>query len=209
MTIPTFSCRDPLQAEFWDQRFAQEFTPWDKGGLPAQIQQFVVQHAPMNCLIPGCGNAYEVALFAEHGWQVAAIDFSAEAIRHAQQHLSTIDARLTQMLVQADFFSYNPPFALQCIYERAFLCALPPKLWPQVAARWAQLLPAQGLLAGYFFIAEEAAEKVSEKGPPFCSTQQRLDELLSENFVCIENAAVADSIAVFAGKERWQVWQRK
>ena len=207
MNTPTFTCRDPLQAEFWDQRFGEHFTPWDKGGLPAQIQAFVALHAPMASLIPGCGNAYEVALFAEHGWPVRAIDFSAQAIASAQQHLQKISPNLPEMLVQADFFTYTPPFALQCIYERAFLCALPPALWPQVAARWAQLLPAQALLAGYFFIDADAEQK--PKGPPFCITQQHLNSLLDAHFVCLEDEAVTDSIAVFAGKERWQVWQRK
>lgn len=87
------------------------------------------------------------------------------------------------------------------------LCALPQKLWPQVATRWAQLLPAQALLAGYFYIDPDAAQK--PKGPPFCITQEDVDSLLSEYFVCLENTAVTDSIAVFAEKERWQVWQRK
>lgn len=207
MSTPNFSCRDPLLAQFWDERFDEQFTPWDKGGLPAQMQAFVTSHAPMATLIPGCGNAHEVALLAEHGWQVRAIDFSEQAIASAQQNLQKISPSLGEMLVQADFFTYTPPFTLGCIYERAFLCALPQKLWPQVAARWAQLLPAQALLAGYFFIDPEAAQK--PKGPPFCITQEDVDSLLSEYFVCLENTAVTDSIAVFAGKERWQVWQRK
>ena len=37
---------------------------------------------------------------------------------------------------------------------------------------------------------------------------EQLDELLSPNFVRIEDAAVDDSIPVFFGRERWQVWRR-
>ena len=37
---------------------------------------------------------------------------------------------------------------------------------------------------------------------------EKLDELLSPNFVRIEDAAVDDSIPVFSGRERWQVWRR-
>lgn len=209
MSTPNFSCRDPLLAQFWDERFDEQFTPWDKGGLPAQMQVFVTSHAPMATLIPGCGNAHEVALLAEHGWPVRAIDFSEQAIASAQQNLQKISPSLGEMLEQADFFLYTPPFALQCIYERAFFCALPPALRPQVAARWAQLLPAQALLAGYFFIDADADAEQKPKGPPFCITQQHLNSLLDAHFVCLEDAAVTDSIAVFAGKERWQVWQRK
>lgn len=205
--MPEFSSRDPLQAQFWDERFAQGFTPWDKGGLPQQLCDFVAQHAAMATLIPGCGNAHEVALFAQHAWPVAAIDFSPQAVQSARHQLQALAPNLANLVQEADFFHYTPAFAVQCIYERAFLCALPPKLWPQVAARWAQLLPANGLLAGYFFIDPQAEQK--PKGPPFCISQSHLNQLLDADFVCLQDEAVSDSIAVFAGLERWQVWQRR
>jgi len=58
-------------------------------------------------------------------------------------------------------------------------------------------------LAGYFFLCDQP------KGPPFGILPEQLDELLAPNFACIEDAAVSDSIPVFAGHERWQVWQRR
>ena len=80
---------------------------------------------------------------------------------------------------------------------------MPPAKWPQVAARWAQLLPAGALLAGYFFFDD------SPKGPPFGITRAALDALLQAEFVCEADDAVSDSIAVFADKERWMVWRRR
>ena len=106
-------------------------------------------------------------------------------------------------LVCADFFSFTPAAPYSLIYERAFLCALPRKLWADWGRRVAELLPAGGLLAGYFFICDQA------KGPPFGILSEQLDELLTPNFTCIEDAAVDDSIAVFSGRERWQVWRRR
>jgi trans-aconitate methyltransferase len=47
-------------------------------------------------------------------------------------------------------FEYQPAFTPDLIYERAFLCAIPPAMRPQLLARWAELLPAGGLLAGFF-----------------------------------------------------------
>ena len=38
---------------------------------------------------------------------------------------------------------------------------------------------------------------------------EQLDALLSPHFERIEDAPVDDSIPVFAGRERWQVWQRR
>ncbi|MGV0951899.1 MAG: hypothetical protein ACOYB3_14615, partial [Azonexus sp.] len=47
------------------------------------------------------------------------------------------------------------------------------------------------------------------KGPPFGILPEQLDELLTPNFTRIEDAAVDDSIPVFSGRERWQVWRRR
>jgi hypothetical protein len=72
-----------------------------------------------------------------------------------------------------------------------------------VAARWAQLLAPGGLLAGYFFFDD------APKGPPFGIARAQLDTLLAPHFDCIADDPVADSIPVFAGKEKWMVWRRR
>jgi SAM-dependent methyltransferase len=203
-TMPEFTSRDPATPVFWDERFQQAFTPWDRGGVPEALRQFVHAAAqPLRTLIPGCGAAYEVGFLAEAGWDVVAIDFSVAAVAAAKAQLGSWADRVHE----ADFFTYLPPYAppqtLQLIYERAFLCALPRRMWPAVAARWATLLPPGGLLAGFFYFDDVA------KGPPFGIAPAMLDDLLQTNFERIDDRAVADSIAVFAGKERWQIWRRR
>ncbi len=47
------------------------------------------------------------------------------------------------------------------------------------------------------------------KGPPFGILPEQLEALLQPNFERIADQAVEDSIAVFAGRERWQVWRRR
>jgi hypothetical protein len=46
------------------------------------------------------------------------------------------------------------------------------------------------------------------KGPPFGIARERLEALLAPHFDCIVDQAVADSIPVFEGRERWMVWRR-
>ncbi|MGZ8290517.1 MAG: methyltransferase [Telluria sp.] len=197
--MPEFDSRDPKSPAFWDERFERGFTPWDKGGVPAQLRGFVAKAKPGAVLIPGCGAAYELVHFSEAGWDAVAIDFSPAAVERARGTVGQWSGRV----VEADFFAYAPPAALDTIYERAFLCALPRAMWPQVAKRWAQLLPSGGLLAGFFFFDDVP------KGPPFGIGRDELDSLLSPDFRCIEDAEVLDSIPVFAGKERWMIWQRR
>jgi hypothetical protein len=198
--MPEFDSRDPNSPAFWDQRFERGFTPWDRGGVPQALRAFVAARAQsLRTLIPGCGAAYELVFLSEQGWDATAIDFSPVAVATAKAAVGQWSERVEQ----ADFFAWQPKQPLDMIYERAFLCALPRAMWPQVAARWADLLGPGGLLAGFFFFDDAA------KGPPFGISAERLDELLLPNFTCVEDAPVDDSIAVFEGKERWQVWQRR
>ena len=193
-----FQQRDPLSPAFWDERFERRFTPWDRGGVPQDLQQFVAASGPLRTLIPGCGSAYELAFLAGAGWDATAIDFSSAAVTAGKAAAGPWAERV----VQADFFSWPAPQPLELIYERAFLCAMPRAMWPQVAARWAALLPAGALLAGFFFFDE------APKGPPFGITRAQLDALLQPDFELVDERQASDSIAVFAGKERWMVWRR-
>ncbi|MEN9478615.1 MAG: hypothetical protein RLZZ298_10 [Pseudomonadota bacterium] len=190
----------PEHPDFWCKRFGAGTTPWDAGKVPAAFADFIArQAAPCNTLIPGCGSAWEAGHLAEHAWPVTALDFSPVAVDAAREILGNAPVDL----VCDDFFSFIPRRPYQLIYERAFLCALPRKLWADWGKRVAELLPSGGLLAGYFFLCEQP------KGPPFGILPDQLDELLATNFERIEDAAVNDSIAVFLGKERWQVWRRR
>lgn len=175
--------------------------PWDRGGVPADLQAFVQDHAaqPLVTLIPGCGLGHEVAYLHAAGWDVTAIDFSPAAVLAARQLLGA----LGEYVREADFFEFAPLRDVQLIYERAFLCAMPSRLWSQVVARWAELLPAGGLVAGYFFFDD------APKGPPFGIELAQLDALMTPYFDRVDDKPVADSIPVFQGKERWQVWQRR
>ena len=177
--------------------------PWDKGGVPQAFQNYVHATAATTILIPGCGMGYEVAYLAEAGWDVTAIDFSEVAVSSAQAVLG----KWADRVVQADFFTFVPSASLKVIYERAFLCALPPKMRPQIVRRWAELLPVGGDLAGFFFFDE--GQKNSPKGPPFGIARSELEQLLQPYFDLMEDQSVSDSIAVFIGKERWQVWRRR
>lgn len=199
----------PEHPDFWCKRFGEGITPWDAGKVPDDFAAFVArQPGPLNTLIPGCGSAWEALHLNAANWPVTALDFSPTAVAKARAVLGDAVARDPDSkrgvdLVCADFFTYAPCRPLDLIYERAFLCALPRKLWDDWAKRVGELLPSSALLAGYFFICEQP------KGPPFGILPEQLEALLGENFVRLEDVAVNDSIPVFSGRERWQVWQRR
>lgn len=195
-----FVHRDPSAPAFWDERIARQFVPWDQRDVPAELAHFV-GHAeqPMSVFVPGCGMGHEVNYLVEAGWPVVAIDFSPETVNAARAALGTHG----DCVAQADFFSFVPPMSIDFIYERAFLCALPRSRWPDVIHRWAQLLPVGGLLGGFFFFDSVAS------GPPFGADRSQLDSLMQPYFELLDDRPAAHSVAVFAGRERWQVWQRR
>jgi thiopurine S-methyltransferase len=103
----------------------------------------------------------------------------------------------------ADFFEFDFAAPFDLIYERAFLCALPKREWPRYAPRVAELLRPGGRLAGFFYFDE------GERGPPFGLKAAELGPLMGEKLEQVVDAAVSDSIPIFIGKERWQVWLKR
>lgn len=190
----------PELPDFWDKRFSEGTTPWNAGGVPSRLREFAdVTTGHPRTLIPGCGHAWEAAWLAQRAWDITALDFSPAAVEAAQGTLKDSPVRL----VCADFFTWEPPGGpFDLIYERAFLCALPRKCWSDYGRRMHELLVPGGRLIGCFFLGDDP------KGPPFGISTGQLDELLGTRFAREADLPVSDSIPVFAGRERWQVWRR-
>jgi SAM-dependent methyltransferase len=190
--------QDSSLPDFWDTRYRSGVTPWDGAGVPPRLAVYLEHRRPERVLIPGCGAGYEVKAFAERGHQVVAIEFSDAAIEAARRTLGAFSDRV----VKADFFSFEAaPFDL--VYERAFLCALPRRDWPQWSLRVAQLLRPGGALAGFFYLDD------NPRGPPFGISRDGLAALLSSLHLEEERTIPENqSIPVFRGKEVWQVWKR-
>lgn len=195
---PEFETRDPGAREFWNERFERGFTPWDQAGVQPAFETFAAAHPAAAVLIPGCGNAWEARWLAERGRTVRAIDFAPSAVENARAVLG----EFAGVVEEADFYTYEPPFATQWIFERAFLCALPKGQRPDYARRMAGLLEPGALLAGFFFLGD------TPKGPPFGIERAELDALLAPYFTLLDDQPVEGSLPVFVGRERWLTWQR-
>jgi SAM-dependent methyltransferase len=192
--------QDSSQPEFWDTRYRSGTTPWDAGAVPSQLKKWLEGRAAAKVLVPGCGSGYEIRAFADHGDEVLALEISEAAIEAARSVLGPLAARVKK----ADFFAFEAA-AFDLVYERAFLCALPRRLWPQWGARVAELVRPGGELAGFFYFDD------NDRGPPFGISSPELEELLSSDFGLTQELPIPaeESIPVFKGKERWQVWTRK
>jgi SAM-dependent methyltransferase len=186
--------------DFWSFRYDAGTTPWDSGGVPPALARFL-QRLPargQRVLIPGCGFGYEIAAFAAAGHDVVALDFSAPAVALAR---ATVGPALADRIVHGDFFTHALPAAgFDLVYERTFLCALPPARWPEIAARTAALLRPGGYVAGFYFIGPK------DDGPPHGLDPGEPDRLFGPAFALEHDAPVppAESLPLFAGREHWQ-----
>ena len=191
---------DSAHPDFWSPRYASGRTPWQLDHVPARLVTFI-QSLPAKgtVLIPGCGqDVRTIEAFRRAGHRVTAIDFSPVAIEATNKTLTSAGDKA----ILGDFFTYKfeaAPFDL--IYERTFLCSLPPQLWRDYAARVAQLLAACGTLAGFFFYGQEPDP------PPYPLTESKAAQVFGDRFELQKTEPVTDSLPIFAGREKWQEWQ--
>lgn len=190
----------PTQPQYWDTRYTSGQTPWDFGGVPAAVQDFITRNPKGGrVLIPGCGAGHEIRAFAEAGWKVTALDISPVAVELARKNAG---ADLAKRVFLADFFQDRLAAAgFDLIYERTFLCALLPQHRNAYVQRTAELLKPDGRLVGYFYFQKTALKD----GPPWGLAWGEADALFQDYFDLDQDVAVADSLPLFKGRERWQV----
>lgn len=192
-----------INAGFWDDLFEKEMMPWDQLGVPPLLTRYLEQQTKRSSrvFIPGCGAAYEVALFAQLGYEIMAMDYSKQAVEKAKKQLGSY----AEYVHQGDVFKHTFSDAFNLIYERAFLAALPKVYWPNYFAMLDNLLESGGLVVGFFIISEHYKSRF----PPYCLMDGELETKLSDKFELVECKKVANSVEVFADKEYWMVWRKK
>ncbi len=129
-----------------------------------------------------------------------AIDFSGPAVAHAREILGPLGDRV----LQGNFFKHDfGEEKFNVIYERGFLCSIPPARWSEWVERMSGLLMPGGRLAGLFLYGDEP------EPPPFPLNDQTAAEFLGKRFRLIRSETAApDTVPVYRGLERWQEWEK-
>jgi SAM-dependent methyltransferase len=153
---------------FWDKRFAEGDTPWDRGAANPQLGIWLAAGAlkPCRILIPGCGSGHEVAVLAQAGFDVTGLDYSPEAISRTRQRLDAEGLKAT--VIEADVLAWQPEKPFDAIYEQTCLCALYPDQWRDYADRlhrW--LVPSGKLFALFVQMLRPGAAEGKIEGPPY------------------------------------------
>jgi SAM-dependent methyltransferase len=166
--------------DFWQQRFRQRQTPWDRGAPGPQIARWIADGAlspGLRIAVPGCGSGHDVLALAEAGCAVTAIDYAEEALTLTRQCLAAAGA--SAELVQADVLTWQPTQSFDAIYEQTCWCALYPDHWlayTRQLRHW--LRPGGRLLLLAMQCQRAGAAEGRIEGPPYHMDIQMLRALL-------------------------------
>jgi SAM-dependent methyltransferase len=155
--------------EFWQERYRNRETGWDRGGASPQLLSWVeAEHLipPARIAVPGCGAGWEVAELARRGFVATGIDYAEAAVERSR---ALLDGQgLQAELIRADVLRWCPQTRFDAIYEQTCLCALHPDHWVAYASalhRW--LVPGGRLFALFMQVPRPESAEGFVQGPPY------------------------------------------
>ncbi|MCZ6680022.1 MAG: methyltransferase domain-containing protein [Candidatus Poribacteria bacterium] len=191
------------QPEFWEKVYQRAESPgW---ALEQPAPPFVslltgeAPPAPGKIAVLGCGTGYEVALFAEHGFDVVGVDFAPSAIRGAKKRLQR--ANLKAELRRLDIFDLPGKYQSHFDYvlEHTCFCAIEPARRAEYVRMVRAILKPTGALIALFFTLPPDGR------PPFGTTAQEIRSLFEPAFEIARLYIPPDSIERRRGKELFAV----
>lgn len=164
-----------LDESFWSSRYQNGYTGWDIGSPSPPLYQYLCQLENKNItvLVPGAGNAHEVAAAWDLGFRnLHLLDISIFPIN---KFLENNPAFPEDQVHHQDFFSHEGEYDL--VLEQTFFCAIDPALRAHYAIKMNQLLKPGGRLVGVLFERFFGAQ-----GPPFGGSEEEYKEYFKPYF---------------------------
>jgi SAM-dependent methyltransferase len=183
-----------LDAQYWEERYQQQNTPWDIGNASPPIQQYMdqIEDRSKSILIPGAGLAHDAIALHQKGFShVWVCDWAASAF---DTLLANAPDFPKEHLMVADFFKLE--MQVDILLEQTFFCAIDPSKRPEYVEKAAALLKPEGRIAGLLF-----ADHFAKEGPPFGGTKAEYLRLFSKHFNIVNMELAANSIKPRAGSE--------
>ena len=119
----------------WEARFRAERTPWERPTLNPAFVSWRGSGAlsPCRILLPGAGRSGEPLALARDGFDVTVVDLAPTSV--AVQRVRLEAASLAGAVHEADLLAWQPAAPFDAVYDQTCLCALPPPVLPDYAAR--------------------------------------------------------------------------
>ncbi|KAG0165598.1 hypothetical protein DFQ28_008533 [Apophysomyces sp. BC1034] len=194
----------------WENLWATGNTGWDAGEASPALVKLISDEATRHLvpekghgLVPGCGAGYDVELLATKDRRMTGMDLSDTCVQNCLK-IHPEAASKNYEIVKGDFYKFEyPSGGYTFAYDYTFLCAMPPTLRPDWAARYAEIIQPDGVLITLMYPLIE-----KEGGPPYSVSEQLYHDLLSPNFDLVY---IADAVGhgPRVGREKISVWKRK
>jgi SAM-dependent methyltransferase len=165
---------EALPASYWQRRYAEGTTGWDRGQSSPGLSWFVdraKREGWRRILVPGCGRGHEVVALAEAGFDLTALDYAETAVELVRDRLRETGSQA--VVIQTDVLEFDNEFSFDAIYEQTCLCALHPIQWAAYERKLAQWLRPGGTLFAMFM------QTTQPQGPPFACPLSRMRELFA------------------------------
>jgi SAM-dependent methyltransferase len=191
--------------QFWEELYRSGETGWDIGGpAPAFVALLERRRfSPGKTLVLGCGKGHDAVLFARHGFDVTAIDFSPTAIETTRRLAQNEGVHLD--LVRDDLFDYSLDKIEEFDYivEYVTYCAIHPSRRPEFAAAVASMLKRNGELFAIFFPLDDRPG-----GPPFAVSMDEVVRLFGRRLELASVETPPASHPSRKGKELMTIWRK-
>ena len=189
----------------WDENYEQGTSGWDLGKPTPVFQRLLSSREllPGRMIVLGAGRGHDAREFARHGFQVTAVDFSAQAVSEMHR-LAEADAPVE--ILQHDIFTLPDTLnhSFDYVLEYTCFCAIDPKRRPAYADLVARLLKPGGMYIDLAFPLDGR-----KGGPPFAvSTSEILDLFQRRGFKLIAREKPVDSISARRHAEELFLFQK-
>jgi len=197
---------DVNSADKWEADYLRGSDGWDLGGPNPVFRNLLASGklSPGKILVVCAGRGHDAREFAQHGFQVTAVDFSPSA---AQEMEKLSDPGAPMEIMQHDLFTLSQDLdeSFDYVLEYTCYCAIDPKRRDEFADLVARLLKPGG---NYISLAFPLSEHSG--GPPFAvSVAELLDLFQERGFNLIERVQPSDSVPPRRGNEELLFLQKE
>ncbi|MFN0082015.1 MAG: methyltransferase [Ferruginibacter sp.] len=193
---------DLLDENYWSNRYRNDEMSWDLGRVSPPLKAYFDQltNKQLSVLIPGCGNAHEVAYLLEKGFtNITLIDISPIPVEKLKLQFAPY-LKKELHIICGDFFNLNQTFDL--ILEQTFFCALRPSLRQEYVLKMTELLSSNGKLVGLLF------NRAFDGGPPFGGSKKEYQQLFLDRFHIQTMAESYNSAGPRQGSELFVIFKK-
>ncbi|ADB32928.1 Methyltransferase type 11 [Kribbella flavida DSM 17836] len=129
---------DTFDKQYWDKHWQER--PADGSGAEHPPNPYLARElgelVPGSALDAGCGTGAEAIWLAEHGWQVTAVDISAEALARAEERSAPRGMSQQVRWVEADLSVWQPETQYDLVTTHYAHPAIPQLKFYDRIARW-------------------------------------------------------------------------